>query len=167
MAASDSVRTGEEVLPHDEYHFYVIDHEDEPRHLHLTEDIVEDCRDLIETDFPVDRADWNPKFWHQLEDGISFMFCPLDPSHSAFYYCSPFGVLGDRPERVFGSVFKEEVWFDGYFLCESVGPPADKRQHHYKDIRENVVLDEHREQYMDELVDDVEAGGWETDWIER
>lgn len=161
-------QTGIDVLPHDEYYFYIIDHEDEPRLLHLTEDIVQDCRNLIDTEYPIDRADWNPKFWHRLEDGINLMFCPLDPDHSTFYYCSPFGDLGSGSERVFGSVFnRDAVWFDSSFLCESTGPPADKYQHHYKNIREDVVLLEHRDQYMDELLDWEDGGGWDTDWIDQ
>jgi|AntRauTorckE6833_2_1112554.scaffolds.fasta_scaffold14593_3 hypothetical protein len=160
-------QTGAEVFPHDEYHFYTVDHEDEPRHLHLTEDIVEDCRDLIDTDYPIDRADWNPKFWRHIEDGINFMFCPLDPDHSAFYYCSPFGDLGGGAERVFGSVFDQEsVWIDSYFLCASTGPPTDVQDANYKEIREEVVLPEHREQYTQELIEHLEIGNLDSDWVE-
>lgn len=164
---SPQTQTDDDVFPHDEYHFYILDHNDEPRHIHLTETIVQECRDLIDTDYPVDGSDWTPKFWHHLEDGISFMFCPLDPDLSELYYSSPFGILGERPKRVFGSVFNRgAVWFDSSFLGASTGPPADKHQHHYKEIREDVVLPEHRDQYMQELLEWEENGGWDTDWIE-
>ena len=153
--------TGTDVFPHDEYHFYVIDQEDNPLHIHLPEDIVQDARDLIDADFPT--KNWVPTFKHHLGDGIYFHFNPRDPDYSTFRQHPPFG---DDTHRLMGASYNDPVHFDSHFIHKSTGPPADKKQHHYKDFRESVVLPEHREQYMEELIAWEENGGWDTDWIE-
>lgn len=154
--------TGADVFPHDEYHFYVTDHNRDPIHIHLPAEIVEDARALIDTDFPTEQSCIST-FKFRIDAPIWFKFNPQDPSYSEFIY-SEFRV--DTNHRLFGAYYEDEVYFDGGFLCDSTGPPADKEQHHYKEIREEVVLPEHRDQYMDELLEWEETGGWDTDWIE-
>lgn len=154
--------TGTDVFPHDEYHYYAMDRDDEPLHIHVPEEIIQDARNIIDAN--LDLSNWVPTFKHNLGDGIYLEFNPRDPDYSTLQHYPPFG---NDTHRIMGMVRDTDVYFHSMFLHHSVGPPADKQQHHYKDFRDNVVLPEHREQYMNELIDDVEAGGWDTDWIER
>lgn len=154
--------TGIDVFPHDDYHFYILDHETEPRHIYLPEDVVHDARHLIDTDFST-TEDWTPKFFHDLGDGVWFKFYPNDPSLSEFQYDVPFS--GNK--RLFGAAYDKHVRFDSPLLSASTGPPADHHQHHYKEIRQTVILPEHREHYMNALIEWEETGGWDTDWIEQ
>lgn len=156
-----SMEEAKEEIPHDEYYFYVADHENESRLLHLTEDIVSDMRELVAMEFPSQHDSCLRRFKFRLDDVVWFEFKP-DRVDGVFWHHATFS----EKKRMFGSVFKDKVWFDCGFLCESTGPPADKHQHHYKEIREEVVLEEHLGQYEEELFEWEEGGGWDTDWMD-
>lgn len=104
--AISSREEAREEIPHNEYYFYVADHENEPRFLHLTEDIVSDMRELLAMDSS-SRADCLRRFKFRVSEDMWFEFKP-DRVDGVFWYHQPFG----EKERVFGSVFKDKVWFD-------------------------------------------------------
>lgn len=158
--------TGLDVFPHDEYHYYLINQaeDDEPIHVHVPESVIEDARSLIDHDFPHDTTEWLSRFDYHFDDGTYFRFRPDDPSYSEIRYTKP---MIDDHYRLYGASFSEPVIIGQMFIHYSTGPPADHEQHHYKNFRENVVLPEHREQYMNELIEDEQNAGWDTDWIDR
>lgn len=152
-----------EEFPHDEYYFYVMDHNGEPCCLHLTEEMVSDMREMVEGEFPSEAGSWLRKSLFDMGGGMWFEFYPEDPGLSKFMFKDAFG---GSEERVFGSVFKDKVWFDTGFLCSSTGPPADKHQHHYKRFCERVVHGEHIDLYREKLFEWENSGGWDTDWMD-
>lgn len=157
------IHSATEQIPHDEYYFYVMDNNDEPRCLHLTTEIVSDMREMIELEFPSSAGNWSKTVSFNLGDGIWFEFKPDKPTNSRFVFKPAFG----SNEQIFGSTFKEQVWFDTSFLSASTGPPADKYQHHYKKFRDEVIQKEsHSEKYQQKLFVWEESGGWKTDWMD-
>ena len=70
MASTMTVNPNE-LIPHDEYHFYVKDHQGEARHIHLTPDIVSDMRELVREEHNRSTTkDWYSKFHLDIGDGI-------------------------------------------------------------------------------------------------
>lgn len=109
---------------------------------------------------------WLTLAQHQLKGRFHVHFNPEDPELSTIQQ-HPVRGMGEL-KRVCGfNPDGEKVWVDSSVLRVSTGPPADREQHMYKEIREDVILPEHEDMYMEKLIEDEEKAGWDTDWIER
>lgn len=141
-----------EIFDHDEYHIYTTTSGLNFRHVHLTEDTLNEVDKLqdVPRNTPVD-ARWIWEMRLEVAEGI---YLSENPGTNRYPKLESPGYEGW--ETVDHGKFEDEVWFDGMIFHKCTGKRGMDPKYEYEEVLEDLVLDEHRDQFLSEFEDYIE-----------